>query len=68
VFAKDEAGDVFLTYATYARGLDALLGTNDYLDITPEGRNGGAYPNWPSRHDEYPGAARHSDKKPCHES
>lgn len=54
VFAKDKAGDVFLTYSTYARGLDLLLGTNHYLDVAPEGRNRGAYPNWPRRHDEYP--------------
>jgi len=53
VFYKDEAGDVFHTYSTYARGLDALLGTNHYLDITPEGRNKEAYPNWPRRRDEY---------------
>jgi predicted dithiol-disulfide oxidoreductase (DUF899 family) len=68
VFAKDEAGEIFLTYATYARGLDALLGTNAYLDVTPEGRNDAAYPNWPKRHDEYPGGTCASDKKPCHES
>jgi predicted dithiol-disulfide oxidoreductase (DUF899 family) len=68
VFAKDQGGNIFLTYATYARGLDALLGTNDYLDITPEGRNDAAYPNWPKRHDEYPGGARHSDKPACHET
>jgi predicted dithiol-disulfide oxidoreductase (DUF899 family) len=68
VFAKNEAGDVFLTYATYARGLDALLGTNHYIDVTPEGRNKTAYPNWPRRHDEYPGGARHSGKPPCHKS
>jgi predicted dithiol-disulfide oxidoreductase (DUF899 family) len=68
VFAKNEAGDVFLTYSTFARGLDALLGTNHYLDITPEGRNGAAYPNWPRRHDEYPGGVRHSGKPACHES
>jgi predicted dithiol-disulfide oxidoreductase (DUF899 family) len=68
VFARNEAGDVFLTYATYARGLDALLGTNHYLDVTPEGRNRAAHPNWPRRHDEYPGGARYSAKKPCHES
>jgi predicted dithiol-disulfide oxidoreductase (DUF899 family) len=67
VFVKNEAGDVFLTYSTYARGLDALLGTNHYLDITPEGRNGAAYPNWPRRHDEYPGGVRHSGKPACHE-
>jgi len=64
VFAKSAAGEVFLTYSTYARGLDALLGTNHYLDLTPEGRNRGAYPNWPRRHDEYGPTA----KRPCHES
>jgi predicted dithiol-disulfide oxidoreductase (DUF899 family) len=53
VFARDETGQIFHTYSTYARGLDALLGTNHYLDITPEGRNGAAYPKWPRRHDEY---------------
>lgn len=53
VFCKDAAGTVFHTYSTYARGLDALLGANHYLDITPEGRNGEAYPNWPRRRDEY---------------
>jgi predicted dithiol-disulfide oxidoreductase (DUF899 family) len=53
VFYRNEAGEVFHTYSTYARGLDMLLGTNQYLDITPEGRNRKAYPNWPRRHDEY---------------
>jgi predicted dithiol-disulfide oxidoreductase (DUF899 family) len=53
VFLKDEAGEVLLTYSTYARGLDMLLGTHHYLDITPEGRNEPAYPEWPRRHAEY---------------
>jgi predicted dithiol-disulfide oxidoreductase (DUF899 family) len=53
VFYKDAAGEVFHTYSTYARGLDALLGANHYLDLTPEGRNVAAYPNWPRRRDEY---------------
>jgi predicted dithiol-disulfide oxidoreductase (DUF899 family) len=57
VFRKDEDGEVFHTYSTYARGLDALLGANHYLDITPEGRNTDAYPNWPRRRDEYDMAA-----------
>jgi predicted dithiol-disulfide oxidoreductase (DUF899 family) len=57
VFYRDEAGQVFHTYSTYARGLDALLGANHYLDITPEGRNDGAYPDWPRRRDEYDTAA-----------
>jgi predicted dithiol-disulfide oxidoreductase (DUF899 family) len=63
VFAKNEAGEVFHTYSTYARGLDALLGANHYLDLTPEGRNDGAYPNWPSRRDEYGKAARRTTER-----
>jgi len=57
VFRKTPAGEVFHTYSTYARGLDALLGANHYLDLTPEGRNDAAYPNWPRRRDEYDVAA-----------
>ena len=53
VFYKNEADEVFHTYSTYARGLDMLLGAHHYLDITPVGRNKGAYPNWPRRRDEY---------------
>lgn len=39
VFYKDEAGTVFHTYSTYTRGLDILLGSHNYLDLTPKGRN-----------------------------
>jgi predicted dithiol-disulfide oxidoreductase (DUF899 family) len=53
VFCRNAAGEVFHTYSTYARGLDALLGANHYLDLTPEGRNDAAFPNWPRRRDEY---------------
>jgi predicted dithiol-disulfide oxidoreductase (DUF899 family) len=54
VFVQDETGEILLTYSTYARGLDMLLGTHHYLDLTPEGRNASGYPAWPRRHDEYP--------------
>ena len=54
VFASGEDGAVFLTYSTFARGLDMLLTADHYLDLTPEGRNEKAYPGWPRRHDEYP--------------
>lgn len=54
VFLKDESGQILLTYSTYARGLDMLLGTHHYLDLTPEGRNEAGYRAWPRRHDEYP--------------
>ena len=53
VFYKNEAGEVFHTYSTYARGLDALLGIHHYLDLTPEGRDKRRHPNWPRRRDEY---------------
>ncbi len=57
VFYKDQDGQIFHTYSTYARGLDAILGGNHYLDLTPKGRRDADYPNWPRRHDEYGEAA-----------
>ena len=38
VFCRD-AGDVFHTYSSYARGLEAFLGTYRLLDIVPRGRD-----------------------------
>jgi len=53
VFCRDAEDQIFHTYSTYARGLDALLGGNHYLDLTPKGRSNADHPNWPRRHDEY---------------
>jgi predicted dithiol-disulfide oxidoreductase (DUF899 family) len=61
VFYKDQDGPVFHTYSTYARGLDAILGGNHYLDLTPKGRADGDYPDWPRRHDEYEDEQRSID-------
>jgi len=55
-FVKNEAGDVFHTYSSYARGLDMLIGTYNFLDLAPKGRDEGALPwsmAWVRRHDEY---------------
>ena len=38
VFYKDENGDIFHTYSTYARGLDMLVGAYTFLDLVPKGR------------------------------
>jgi len=60
-FIKDEAGGVFHTYSSYARGLDILLGTYHFLDMAPKGRDEDALPwtmAWVRRHDEYEGAAK----------
>ena len=55
VFYKDENGDVFHTYSTYARGLDILVGAYNFLDLAPKGRNENpdATMDWVRRHDEY---------------
>jgi predicted dithiol-disulfide oxidoreductase (DUF899 family) len=39
VFAKDESGAVFRTYATYGRGLDMMNAAHHYLDLVPKGRD-----------------------------
>ena len=56
VFYKDERGDIFHTYSTYARGLDRLIGTYHYLDMVPKGRDEADLAftmAWVRRHDEY---------------
>jgi predicted dithiol-disulfide oxidoreductase (DUF899 family) len=55
-----EDGVVYHTYSAYARGLDALWGTYQWLDRAPRGRNEtrthDAPLNWFRRHDEYDSA------------
>jgi predicted dithiol-disulfide oxidoreductase (DUF899 family) len=58
-FIKNEAGGVLHTYSSYARGLDILVGTYNFLDMAPKGRDEGALPwtmAWVRRHDEYESA------------
>ena len=47
---------VFHTYSTYARGIDAVNSTYQLLDLVPGGRDEPAEGNpqfWVRRHDEY---------------
>jgi predicted dithiol-disulfide oxidoreductase (DUF899 family) len=56
VFYKDESGDVFHTYSTYARGLDILVGAYNFLDLVPKGRNEDNLDftmEWVRHHDRY---------------
>jgi predicted dithiol-disulfide oxidoreductase (DUF899 family) len=46
-----EDGVVYHTYSTYARGLDGLWGSYQWLDRAPNGRNESGI--WWRRHDEY---------------
>src|SRR5262245_34414620 len=54
VFYKDEAGSVFHTYSTYRRGVEAMMGTYNLLDLTPKGRDERDGPmEWVRHHDRY---------------
>jgi predicted dithiol-disulfide oxidoreductase (DUF899 family) len=56
VFTKDAAGEVFHTYSSYARGLDILVGTYNFLDLVPKGRDEDGLPSsmaWVRHHDRY---------------
>jgi len=57
VFYRDESGDIFHTYSTYARGSEVLLGTYHLLDLTPKGRNETGprhnLTDWVRHHDRY---------------
>lgn len=60
VFYKDDAGQIYLTYSTYGRGVEVVMHTYNFLDLTPLGRNedGLAYPmEWVRHHDRYETAA-----------
>lgn len=59
VFLRD-GKSVFHTYSTCARGADLLIGTFNYLDLTPlgrqeepSGRSDGPFMHWVRRHDRY---------------
>ncbi|MGH4026058.1 MAG: DUF899 family protein [Pseudonocardiaceae bacterium] len=62
VFLRD-GSEVFHTYSGYARAGDILLGTYNYLDLTPlgrqedweqpAGRSDGPFMSWVRRHDQY---------------
>ncbi|WP_332762142.1 thioredoxin family protein [Pseudomonas koreensis] len=56
VFYRNDQGEIFHTYSTYARGLDMLVGAYHYLDLTPKGRNEDEIMEWVRHHDRYEGA------------
>jgi predicted dithiol-disulfide oxidoreductase (DUF899 family) len=56
VFIKDEAGQVFHSYSTYARGVEVMMGTYNMLDLTPKGRSERDVDHkmeWVRHHDRY---------------
>jgi len=56
VFHKDDSGHVYHAYSSFARGLDILIGTYNFLDLVPKGRDedGLAFSmSWVRHHDKY---------------
>lgn len=56
VFFKDEAGAIFHTYSTYARGLDPMNVAYQLLDLVPKGRDEAGLPHamaWVKLRDQY---------------
>jgi predicted dithiol-disulfide oxidoreductase (DUF899 family) len=56
VFAKDAAGEVFHTFSSFGRGVDILMGTYNFLDLVPKGRDEAGLTHsmaWVRHHDRY---------------
>ncbi len=53
VFYKDAEGNIYHTYSTYERGLDLLIGTYNFLDLLPKGREEQGPMDWVRHHDQY---------------
>lgn len=54
-FYQDRKGDIYHTYSAYARGIDLLNTTYNFLDLTAKGRdeNPEAAQDWVRYHDQY---------------
>jgi len=56
VFYKNKSGEIFHTYSSYARGLDPMVATYQWLDLTPKGRDEDGLAHtmaWVRHHDKY---------------
>lgn len=56
VFYQDERGAIFHTYSCFARGIDMMNATYQYLDLTPKGRDEEGLEDpqaWVRHHDRY---------------
>ncbi|MEN3146908.1 thioredoxin family protein [Neorhizobium sp. IRAMC:178] len=65
-FYRNEAGEVFHTYSSYARGGEELIGTLMILDRAPLGRNEDSTMSFVKRHDEYEQKPQETASSCCH--
>jgi predicted dithiol-disulfide oxidoreductase (DUF899 family) len=65
IFYKNESGEIFHTYSSFARGGEVMLGTYALLDMMPKGRNEkNNMTDWVKLHDRY--AAEAEEVGDCH--
>jgi len=63
VFTRNDRGEIFHTYSSYARGGEELIGAFNFLDMVPKGRNEQTgIMDWVRHHDRYDDAT----PKACH--
>jgi predicted dithiol-disulfide oxidoreductase (DUF899 family) len=65
-FYRNEAGEIFHTYSTYARGPEEMIGTLMLLDRAPLGRNEDKTMSFLKRHDEYAAKPAQQASSCCH--
>ena len=65
-FYRNEAGEIFHTYSTYARGPEEVIGTLMLLDRAPLGRNEDKTMSFLKRHDEYAAKPEQQASSCCH--
>lgn len=65
LFYRNDQGEIFHTYSTYARGLDLLVGAYNFLDLTPKGRNEEQIMDWVRLHDRYEQTPEGKGSHPC---
>jgi len=56
VFQKMDDGTICHSYSTFGRGLDMMIGSYHFIDLTPKGRDEGDLPfsmSWVRRNDSY---------------
>lgn len=58
-FYKDKNGEIYRTYSSYARGIDLMNTTYNFLDLTAKGRDEtpGAAQDWVRYKDQYKGTS-----------
>ena len=69
VFYRSPAGEIFHTYSTYGRGLDGLIGTYNFLDLAPKGRDEDGLDftmAWVRHHDRYEDQPGADQASPAH--